>query len=91
MNPLERLRQIRVEELRDLALSGWRWWVNELLAMVPDKWRDFFRHDAGIVTFDVHGKDVVVQRIAVGNTTEIFRVSKDDLASEAVNATQPKQ
>jgi general secretion pathway protein L len=82
MKILERLRQVRVEELRDLTVTGWRWWVGELSAMIPDKWRELFRHDEGIVTFDVHGKDIVVARVASGATTEVLRVPKVDLASK---------
>lgn len=86
MKILERLRQVRVEELRDLAIVGWRWWVAELSAMVPDKWRDLFRHDEGVVTFDVRGKDIVVVRTASGAATEVLRIAKSELATEAASA-----
>lgn len=84
---LDRLKDIRVEDLPRHARDFWHWWTSELSGMVPDKWRGLLRDDSGVVTVDVLDKKIVVSRSAGGTTTEVLGVGKEDILLAAPRQT----
>ncbi len=86
----DRLRQLRAEDLREHALAFWRWWLAELMAMVPEnvqgKIQELLRDHTGSVTVDVVANNVTVSRTASGATSKIVRLPKENLNSASARA-----
>lgn len=81
MVTLNQLHQLWRDKFRAVVITGWRWWVGELSALVPAHVRELFQEQSAAVTVDIVGRDIVVQRTAGGATLPILRVSRDELES----------
>jgi len=84
---LDRLKEIRMEDLPRHARDFWRWWIGELSDMVPDKWRAVLRDESGMLAVDILDKKIVVSRMAGGVTSQILEVLKEEMSSPAARRT----
>ncbi len=70
--------------LLERVLAGWRWWLAELAALVPQRLRDAFAGANDAVLIDVEPNDFVVVRRAGNFETVIARVPRDEFAGRTL-------
>src|SRR5882757_5113653 len=71
--------QLGSYDLQTLAGAGLRWWLGELLALVPERVRYFFRKPQRTLAIDLVDDEIALRMHGESQTFEIGRVPRDEL------------
>src|SRR5215831_19085292 len=64
---------LRWIDIQARAFAGWRWWTDELRALVPKGLREAFAPSWPVIAIDVTARDVTVRRLSDRKPVEIAR------------------
>src|SRR6202044_4278840 len=66
--------------------AGWRWWVGEIAAMMPDGLRNALSPGDPVIAIDMEDKDAIVRRFANGGEQDFARLKRSDFTPEKLRA-----
>lgn len=78
---------LRSTDITTLASTAWKWWLAELLGMLPTSLLDLLRAHRARVTMKLTSEEIVVSRVRAGSQSELLRFACGDLGNSGRVAT----
>lgn len=80
----------RWDEFQSRLLAGWRWWLGEILAMVPENFHKALASGDCVIAMDVDDREVVIRRFDDDGAREIARMPRAQFDAAALRrAVEP--
>jgi general secretion pathway protein L len=76
----------RLFELRARLHAGWRWWRDEMLALLPAGLRDALAPNDPVIAIDLQTDIVIIRRFADGGEREIARLPRASFDAASLRA-----